>query len=68
MRYVRAQIDADEEELSFKCYVTDALQLAPQNKYNAKRWIDIIIKPPEDTRTPEEIAFDVIMKAGLVLK
>jgi hypothetical protein len=68
MRYVRAKIDEDFEKMAYRCYVTDALQLAPQNKYTAKRWIDVVSKKPVDDRTPEEIAFDVIKNAGLVMQ
>ena len=52
----------------YRVYVSDALYWQGQNKTLSKRWVELIEKKPVDTRTPEEIAADIIARAGLVLK
>lgn len=52
----------------YRVYVSDALYWHGQNKTLSKRWVELIEKKPVDTRTPEEIAADIIARAGLVLK
>ena len=52
----------------YRVYVSDALYWQGQNKTLSKRWAELIEKKPVDTRTPEEIAADIIARAGLVLK
>lgn len=44
------------------------MRLRAENKYLSVPWLDAIRKKHEDTRTAEEIAADVIMRAGLTLK
>ena len=51
--------------MAYRFYVTDSLQYIPQQRYTTKRFYDIIYAKPEDTRTGDEIAVDVIKKAGL---
>lgn len=59
------------DERRFRAYLTDAMKVLIENVANglggqtlAKRWIDFY--EPEDTRTAEEIAMDVIKHAGLI--
>lgn len=52
---------------AYRVYVTDSLQLAVQNKYLTQRWADLISNNV-DTRSGDEVALDVIRRAGLRLK
>lgn len=52
----------------YRVYVSDALYWQGQNKTLNKRWVELIEQKPVDTRTPEEIATDIIARAGLVVK
>ena len=56
-------------DVAYKTYVTDSLQLNVQNKYLTSRYYDIInTNRVVDTRSADEIALDVILNAGLVVK
>lgn len=54
------------EDAGYRIYVTDSLNLTPQNKYLTVRYADLI-KPrgKVDTRTGDEIAAQVINDLGL---
>lgn len=67
MRYVKARLEQEQREMAYRLYVTDSLQNIPQQKFMTKRFADVIINKPEDTRTGDEIAAEVIAKAGLTL-
>ena len=47
----------------FRVYVTDALRIIGSLD---RRYADIIDEKPKETRTAEEIAADVIARAGLI--
>lgn len=49
----------------YRLYVANSLYYTPQNKMMAKSLQDIWYPVAKDTRTGDEIAFDVITKAGL---
>lgn len=53
--------------MKYKTYVADSLQGIPQHKYISRRYIDMINldNKPVDDRTGDEIAEDIISKAGL---
>lgn len=62
-----------QEEEAYRIYVTDALKTITENtcRFNgggtmSKRWYDLT--KPADTRTAEEIADEVVRKAGLIQK
>ena len=56
------QTNRDE---AYRFYVTRSLQLAPQNKYISATY-DELLKPKKvDNRTGDEIAADIIKRAGL---
>lgn len=57
-----------EHEELFRVYVCECLQLAPQNKYVTARYADLIKPQKVDKRSAEEIAADIITKAGLTLE
>jgi hypothetical protein len=58
-------LDESKRDLAYRFYVTDALQNIPQNRYNPKRFYDILYPRPEDDRSGDEIAAEVIRNAGL---
>jgi hypothetical protein len=47
--------------------VAEALRLAPQHKYPTQHLKDMLHQKPQDTRSGDEIAADVIKAAGLEL-
>lgn len=65
MRYVKARYEEYQRTMAYRIFVTDSLQLAPQNKYRTQRFCDMIYPKKEDTRTGDEVALDVIMRLGL---
>ena len=48
--------------------MTESLRLQGENKYLTVSWGDAIRKKGEDSRTPEEIAADIIKRAGLTFE
>ena len=48
-------------------YVAEALRLAPQQKYPTRHLSDMLHPSPQDTRSGDEIAAEVIKAAGLEL-
>lgn len=75
--YVKAKILDDTEELIYKRYMADGLKYVTESisqafggKYLHVSFFDLIDnnKKQTATRTGEEIAADVIKKAGLVVK
>ena len=50
---------------AYRIYVSDSLNLAPQNKYRTDRYADIFQVVNKDTRSGDEIASDVISRLGL---
>ena len=69
MRYVEARIEQEQRDLMYRIYVTDALQAMPQDRYLVQRYADFAVEKnvQEDTRTGDEIAEEIIKKAGLKL-
>ena len=57
-----------EEEQLFRVYVCKALQLAPQDKYITADYGELITPKKQDSRTPDEIAAEIIKKAGLTIE
>lgn len=71
MAFIIALFNKECEELAYKSYVADALQILSENtgrKIN-DRYIEVLEKlhKPKDNRSGIEIAEDVIKKAGLVV-
>lgn len=50
---------------AYRFYVTDALSLAPQNKYINHRYADMIKPQKIDNRSGDEIVLDIISRHGL---
>ena len=70
MRYVMARLEQDRREVTYRYYVTDALYADSNNKSMRLRYVDILNgkSAPQDNRSGDEIAAEVIAKAGLILK
>lgn len=77
MLYVKAKILDDTEELIYKRYMADGLEYVTESisqafggKYLYVSFFDLIDnnKKQTVTKTGEEIAADVIERAGLVVK
>ena len=52
-------------ELTYRIYITNSLYYMAENKQIAQKYYDIINPRPEDHRTGDEIALDVMKRAGL---
>ena len=67
MRYVEARLDEYLRDKTYRIYITRSLQLIPQSKYITANYTDLIEPKEEDTRTGDEIALDIINRAGLIV-
>ena len=69
MNYTMARYSQEYREIVFRTYVTDSLQLIPQNKYITRSYCDIInMKNINDNGSADKIAADIIHRAGLKVK
>lgn len=80
VRYATARINQHVRDMVYRTYVTDCLALISKNaaysagpyggdgRYMAKRFSEIFNPPPVDNRTGDEIAAEIITKAGLVVR
>lgn len=62
----------EQREKTYRAYITDVLRLACENiatlgkgSYIVSRWVDLTEEKKPDNRSADEIAADVILKAGL---
>lgn len=67
-----ALLREEARERLFKTYVTDTLRILTENvaklgggSYMPVRWIDLEMPKPQDERSGDEIAADVIKRIGL---
>ena len=74
MRYAAARFNQHQRETVYRIYVSDCLRMISENtanfakgSYVQKRYADFLKTPTKDNRTGEQIAADVIKKAGLVV-
>lgn len=66
MRYVEARVDKFIREETYRIYVTRSLQLAPQNKFMQRDYIEVLKSSnSHDDRNGDEIAVDIMTRAGL---
>ena len=72
MRYAMARYQSQQRELAYRIYVTDCLRMVTENTakmsqgaHTAARFYDIINPKPGADRTGEEIAADIIKRAGI---
>jgi hypothetical protein len=72
MRYATARFNQHQRDLAYRIYVADCLRMATENaakmsqgSYTAVRFYDIINPKPVDNRSGNEIAADIIKRAGI---
>lgn len=65
MRYVEARLEDFLRDETYRIYVTQSLQLIPQSKFVSMTYHDMINGKKEDKRSGDEIALDIIQRAGL---
>lgn len=67
LRYCQARHEREDEERSWRVYMSDQAALTPQNKFIKKSWRDIVgsARKPVDRRSAEEIAEEVMAKAKI---
>lgn len=72
MRYAMARFNHHQRDLAYRIYVAECLRMIGENassggggSYMAVKFEDIINPKPVDNRTGEEIAADIIKRAGI---
>ena len=72
MRYAMARYQSQQRDLAYRIYVSDCLRIISENaakmcggSYITNKLADIINPKPVDNRTGEEIAADIIKRAGI---
>ena len=72
MRYAMARFNQHQRDLAYRIYVTDCLRIISENtakmgggSYISVKFADIINPKPAGNRTGEEIAADIIKRAGI---
>ena len=72
MRYAMARYQSQKRDLAYRIYVADCLRIISENtanmvdgSYITAKFADIINPKPVDNRTGEEIAADIIKRAGI---
>lgn len=72
MRYAMARYQSQQRDLAYRIYVADCLRIISENtakmgggSYITAKLADIINPKPDDNRTGEEIAADIIKRAGI---
>ena len=72
MRYATARFNQHQRDLAYRIYVTDCLRMATENtakmsqgSYATVRFYDFINPKPVDNRSGNEIAADIIKRAGI---
>lgn len=67
LRYCQARHEREDEERSWRVYMSDQAALTPQHKYIKQPWREIVgsARKPVDRRTAEEIVADVVKAGGL---
>lgn len=74
MWYVLSRYRKHRRDLTYRIYVTDCLRMMTENTakysngtYITGRFADCLKRTKADNRTGDEIAADIIKKAGLVV-
>ena len=72
MRYAIARFNQHQRDLAYRIYVSDCLRIISENtakmgggSYITAKFADIINPKPADNRSGEEIAADIIKRAGI---
>ena len=72
MRYAIARYQSQQRDLAYRFYVSECLRMIGENTakvsggpYMTAKFEEIISPKPADNRTGEEIAADIIKRAGI---
>lgn len=67
MRYVEARLDEYQREEAYRFYLGKSLQLIPQNKWLKNDYFYFVNpeKKPRESRSGDQIAADIMKRAGL---
>ena len=65
MRYAISRYFMYRREMTYRIYVTDELYYSAHGNTHVRRWYESL-QPPKKEKTGEEIAKEVIEKAGLI--
>lgn len=72
MRYAIARYQSQQRDLAYRIYISDCLRIIGENtakiskgSYITAEFTDIINPKPVDNRNGEEIAADIIKRAGI---
>ena len=72
MRYAMARYQSQQRDLAYRIYIADCLRILSENtakvgggSYITAKFADIINPKPVEKRTGEEIAADIIKRAGI---
>ena len=72
MRYAMARYKSQQRDLAYRIYVADCLRIISENtakmgggSYITAQLADIINPKPVENRTGEELAADIIKRAGI---
>ena len=72
MRYATARYQSQQRDLAYRIYIADCLRMVTENtakavcgSYISAKFADIINPKPVDNRAGEEIAADIINRAGI---
>ena len=72
MRYAIARFNQHRRDLAYRFYVSECLRMIGENtakvgggSYMTAKFEEIIIQKPDDNRTGEELAADIIKRAGI---
>lgn len=57
-----ARLKRYEQDLAYRVYMSDSFYLYSENKRPSQRFIDYLHPLPQDTRSGDEIALDIIEK------
>lgn len=75
MRYAIARWAKQQRDMAYRIYITDALYTISENtmKFGGgrsmqKRYIEMIEPPQKEHRSGDEVAIDIIKRAGLIPK
>lgn len=71
LRYALARYTSHQRDMAYRIYVCESLRAVGKGGYIKSHFADIIKpkkKAPEDTRTGEEIAFDVLNRIGIEVR
>lgn len=67
LRYCQARHEREDEERSWRVYMSTQAALTPQHKFIKQPWREIVCsaRKPVDRRSAEEIAEEVLAKAKI---